>query len=54
MPQGGGIGGKADYGERGRDGTVEERECIKMGAESEWDKGGGGGRNRKKSLYVEN
>lgn len=30
------------------------RESDGMSAESKWDKGQGGGRNRKKSLYVEN
>lgn len=42
------------YGKGGCDGAVEERESVRMGAESEWDKGKSGGRNCKKSLYVEN
>lgn len=51
MPKGGGIGSKAAYGEGERDGAVEERESVRMGAEGEWDKGEGGG-GCKKSLYV--
>lgn len=47
MLQGSGLGGKADYGEGGCDGTVEERESDGMGAEGKWDKGGGGGANCK-------
>lgn len=54
MPQGSGTGGKADYGERGGNGAVEEEKSDGMGAESKWDKGEDGGRDRKKSLYVEN
>lgn len=54
MLQRSGTGGKADYGKGGRNRAVEEGESVRMGAESEWDKGEGGGRNRKKSLYVEN
>lgn len=43
MSQGGGTGGKADYGERGCDGAVEEGETAGMGGKGEWDKGKGGG-----------
>lgn len=47
MPQGSGIGGNADYGERGGGGAVEEGESVGMGAEGKWDKGEGGGSNAK-------
>lgn len=45
MPQGSGIGSKADYGKRGDDRAVEKRKSDGMGAEGEWDKGKGGGTN---------
>lgn len=54
MSQGSGTGGKANYGERGGNGAVEEGKSVGMGAESKWNQGKSGGRNRKKSLYVEN
>lgn len=47
MPQGSGTGSKADYGEGGRNKAVEEGESVRMGAESEWNKGEGGGNNAK-------
>lgn len=45
MLQRSGTGGKADYGKGGCNRAVEEGESVRMGAESEWDKGEGGGRN---------
>lgn len=47
MPQGGGIGSKADYGERGRERAIEEGESPEVGVESKWDKGEGGGKDCK-------
>lgn len=43
MLQGSGIGSKADYGNGGCGGAVEERESLRMGAESKWNQGKGGG-----------
>lgn len=54
MPQGGGISGKAGYGKRGCDGAVKNGESDRVGAEGKWDKGEGGRRDCKKSLYIEN
>lgn len=46
-----GAGGKEDYGKGGCDGAVEERKSAGMGAESEWDKGKGGGDDCKNIYY---
>ena len=47
MSQGSGTGGKADYGERGGNGAVEEKKTDGMGAEGEWDKGEGGAKMKR-------
>lgn len=37
MSQGSGIGGKADYGKEGCDGTVKEGESDEVGAKGKWN-----------------